>query len=256
VKYPVSLIIIARNAEKELPEMLDSVAAWISEIVAVINDCTDNTRAVLESYGARVYEHAWAGYADQKNRALSYCTHPWVLSLDADEVCTPELVEAYQKIINENDLKITGVENPRCTHFLGKWIRHGDWYPDRVLRLFRREGAYFEGGQIHERIVLPGNTIRLKADLLHYSFPSIESQLLKIPPYSTAFAKQAHERGKRFSACSAVFRALWRFVRGYFVKLGFLDGYAGFYIALYQTYFTLYRYTRLKEIADKKIDLL
>jgi glycosyltransferase involved in cell wall biosynthesis len=253
MKLPVTLIIIARNAHKDLPSMLEPVAHWVSEIVAVINDCTDGTRAVLESYGARVYEHPWEGYAQAKNRALSYCTHTWVLSLDADEVCTPELVAAYQKVISENNPKIAGVENPRCTYFLGKWIRHGDWYPDHVLRLFRLDGAYFEGGQIHEHIALPGRTVRVKADLLHNSFPTIESQLLKIAPYSTAFAKQAHARGKRFSAFNAVFRALWRFVRGYFFKLGFLDGYAGFYIALYQAYFTLYRYTRLKEIEEAQL---
>ena len=129
-KLPLSLILIARNEAANLPRCLDSAASWCSEIVVVVNDCTDDTVAIAKRYGARVYEHAWQGHRDQKNIALDYATQPWILCIDADEEVSPALATSIQDFVRRDDPKFAGAYFARQVFFLGQWIRHGDWYPD------------------------------------------------------------------------------------------------------------------------------
>lgn len=248
-KLPISLIIIARNEEKNLPRCLDSAAPWVSEIIGVINDCTDNTRGILESYGAKVYEHDWPGSTDQKNKALEYASQPWILSLDADEEITPQLARSIQEFFNNKDTdKFDGAFSARKTWFLGRWIKHGDWYPDYMLRLFRKEKGRFSGGKDHEKVALNGEKKKLKGDLLHYSFDSISHMLTKFPRFGDAFLKHKLEGGgKRFCSIETILRSFWRCFRCYVIRRGFLDGFPGVYIALNQGFYTLFRYTHLYE---------
>lgn len=245
-KLPVSLIIIARNEEENLPRCLKSSAGWVSEIVGVINDCTDKTKEILESYGAEVYERKWEGSTEQKNYALKHATMPWILSLDADEEITPALKREIEAFIASPE-DYSAASFPRKTWFWGKWVKHGDWYPDRVIRIFKREDASFVGGKDHERIETLGKTKKLKAHLNHFSFRSINDIITKYPRFGDAHLKYQLEHNKKWSLLKTILRAKWRFFRCYFIKQGFRDGYTGLFIAINQFFYTLFRYSRLYE---------
>lgn len=260
-KLPVSVILIAKNEEKNLARCLKSVS-WASEIVAVINDCTDGTEDVLKSFGAKIYKHEWKGYIQQKNNALSYATQEWIFSIDADEEVPPNLESEIRKLLSENTKNFKAVSFRRKTHLLGRWIKHGDWYPDRVIRLFKNGVASFVGHYQHEILKIEGVVINSDANLLHYSYPSIYDFLRKTESFTRGFEIENPPGTKEFSPFSAFYRAKWRFIRGYFLRFGFLDGFPGLFIATYQFYSTFFKYSVLfeqgvrgKEIIFDKEDL-
>ncbi|MDX2111685.1 MAG: glycosyltransferase family 2 protein [Verrucomicrobiota bacterium] len=245
-KYPLSVSLIARNESKNLQRCLPTLVGWVAEIVVVINDCTDDTEAVARQFGAQVIKQKWMGYGAQKNISLNACTQPWILCLDCDEVPTPELIQSIQTFIDNDGNGADGASFPRLSFFLGRWIRHGDWYPDYAIRLLRRGQGKWVGGQIHEHLEVATRTTRLSGDLLHYSYPDIEAQLYKTITYTNLFVEHKAQT-RTYSGLSAIFRAMWRFFRGYVLRLGFLDGYPGFYVAAASAFATFYRYSRLYE---------
>lgn len=251
-KLPLSITLIAHNEAHNIRRCLASVASWASEIIVVINDCTDGTDKIAESYGARVYEHPWRGHRDQKQLALQYVTQPWVFAIDADEEVSDALRESLFTFFKQDATNYAGAYFPRKVWFLGRWITHGDWYPDYSLRLFRHDKGRWAGSQEHDKIALEGRAKKLKGDLHHYSYISLNAQLEKIPYFSDIFLKRLLEKGARWSSFAVVFRAFWRFIRCYFLRLGFLDGFPGFYVACFQGYSTLFRYTRLYEHLQQK----
>lgn len=244
-QLPISVIIIAHNEEHNLPRCLQSIQGWTSEIVAVINDCSDKTADILSSYGAKVYTHEWMGFVKQKNLALSYATHDWIFSIDADEEVTPAMKREIEAVVAGN-AAVDGISFCRKTWLLGRWIKHGDWYPDRVIRLFKKSCSQFEGNFLHEKLVVTGRVMKSKTNLLHYSFPSMYLFLSKNDSFTRNFITANLER-KKFSYTGTVLRSFWKFFRGYFIKLGFLDGYPGFIIAVQQAYSTFFRYNMLLE---------
>ena len=151
-RLPISLCIIAKNEEENLKRCLTSIADRVSEIIVVINDCTDGTAAVAQSFGARVYEHAWTGDRDQRNIALGYATQEWVLASDADEVFSEELRQSLKAFFKEDYKTYQGAYFPRLSLFLGQWIRHGDWYPDHCIRLFKRGLGITKGLARHPKV--------------------------------------------------------------------------------------------------------
>lgn len=251
-KLPVSLCIIARNEEYNLKRCLSSVADLVSEIIVVINDCTDNTANIAKSFGAHIYEHPWHGDRDQRNIAISYATQDWVLASDADEVFSNTLRSSLVDFFNKDYTLYQGAYYSRCSLFLGKWIKHGDWYPDYCIRLFKRGLGVTKGMPRHPKVEVQGRLKHLEGDLLHYTVNSLDSQLLKIPSFSDDFFKDQLAKKKKFSPLNAVFRAFWRFFRAYCLRLGFLDGYRGFYIASLSFFSTLHRYSRLFEHEQSK----
>ncbi len=245
---PISVCIVASNEAVNLPRLLGSVAGWVSEIVVVLNNTTDASEAIALGYGARVERHEWLGYRDTKNAALGFVTQPWVLALDADEEVSEALrVEIGAFFENHLDQRYAGVRFPRRSWFLGSWIRHGDWYPDRQLRLFRQDSARWSGSPEHDKIELKGDCHEMKADMYHFSNPTIASHVGKINVFSDYFLKRQLERNARWSVAGAVFRSVWRFVRAYVFRLGFLDGFPGLFIAASTAYATFVRYSRLYE---------
>jgi glycosyltransferase involved in cell wall biosynthesis len=246
-KLPLSLVLIARNEAANLPRCLASVTPWVAEIVVVINDCTDDTAALAKKYGARVYEHPWQGHRDQKNHALGYASQPWVLCLDADEEVSPALAVSIGEFVRRDDANFAGAFFPRKVWFLGRWIKHGDWYPDQSLRLIRRGRGKWGGSSEHDKMELDGPAAKLAGDLHHYTCPSLRDHLQKIGYFGDIFLRRQLERKAQWSAGNAIFRAHWRFFRGYVLRLGFLDGFPGFYIACYMGYATFYRYSLLYE---------
>lgn len=244
---PLSIFVVTKNEETNLRRCLASAADLASEIVVLDSGSTDGTEAVAREFGARWEETEWLGFRETKKVALGFCTQPWVLLLDADEEISeelrPELLAFFDGELEEFD----AAEFPRRTWFLSRWITHGDWYPDRKLRLFRRDRGVIGGAPEHEVVEVPGAVKRMKGDLNHYSFPTMMSFVKKIETFSDAFLENEVERGRRFSAIKAVSRPFWRFFRGYFLRRGFLDGFPGFWIAISVAYLSFVRYSRIYE---------
>ncbi len=251
---PISVSMIARNEAHNLPRSLGSVAGWVAEIVVVVNDCTDSTVEIAESFGARVITHPWEGYRDQKIFALKQVSQQWVLALDADEEVSADMARAIQAFLTGHDGQFSGARFRRKVWFLGRWITHGDWYPDWSLRLFLRGKGEWSGSPEHDKIELSGRCASLKVDLHHYSFPTINSHVLKIPIFAEYFLQRQLRAGKKWSLARTLSRSAWRFFRAYILRRGFLDGFPGFYIAAATGFSTLARYSQLFEYeANKRV---
>ncbi len=246
---PLSVVIVARNEEANLPRCLASVRALSDDVVVALNGTTDRSATVAREAGARVEEIPWQGYRDTKNAALALARHDWVLSLDADEEVSRALAAEIPSFLGRPDReRFAGARFPRKVWFLGRWILHGDWYPDYSLRLLQRRRARWGGDSIvHEKVECDGPVATLRGDLHHYSFPSVSAHVGKIVPFADLYMRQQQEKGGRFSVGAAVFRPAWRFFRAYFLKRGFLDGYPGYYIAVANAFGGLVRQTRLYE---------
>jgi glycosyltransferase involved in cell wall biosynthesis len=243
--FPLSLSIIACNEEANIARCLRSAAGLAAEIIVVDSGSTDRTREIAEGFGAKVAHQDWLGHRDQKNVALSLCAQPWVLALDCDEELSPRLRRSIEQFFSDGlPEKFDGAECNRKVWFLGRWITHGDWYPDRKLRLFRREKAKWSGSPEHDYIELKGPTLRLEGDLHHYSFPSMSRYVEKINTFSDVFLARQKAEGRRWSPLANVGRPLWRFLRAYVLRLGFLDGFPGLWIAVSTAYFAFVRYSR------------
>jgi glycosyltransferase involved in cell wall biosynthesis len=251
-RIPLSISLIARNEAHNLDRCLGSVHSWVEEIIVVINDCTDATRAVAEGYGARVYEHPWTNRRDQKNVALSHTTQPWVLALDADEEVSLELQRDIITFVTQDDPAFAGARFRRKTWFLDRWITHGEWYPDWSLRLARKSECHWGGSSEHDRLAVQGVIAELPGELLHYSFPTMDSMVRKFPDFAAGFVRDCASSNRRWTLMDTLLRPWWRFFRGYFLKGGFRDGFPGFFIAVMTAFYTFYRYSRLYEATRNK----
>ncbi len=250
---PLSVVIIARNEEKNLPRCLASVQGWVTEIVVVLNDTTDGSEAVAKKSGAAVHLLPWQGFRDSKNAAAALATQPWVLSLDADEEVSPALKSDLLRFFAGDHERFAAARFPRKVWFIDRWITHGDWYPDLSLRLFRRDRARWGGDAfVHEKLECDGPIATLRGDLHHFSFPTLSSHVAKINPFADLFLQQQQAKGGRFSAGAAILRPAWRFFRAYVLRLGFLDGYPGLYIAWATAFGALVRYSRLYELENQR----
>lgn len=245
----LSVIIITKNEADNIRACLESVA-WAEEIVVVDSGSSDTTVEICRELGAQVHEHDWPGFGIQKNRALSYATHEWVFAIDADERVTPELRTQLIKAIEEDSED--GFYVPRLSQFCGRFIRHSGWYPDYVLRLFRRTKGRFSDDMVHERVILEGPAGRLTSPLLHYSYLNEADVQRKTKQYARAGAMQMFKSGKTASLADAPLRAGWAFVRTYCLRLGFLDGMAGYDIALMNARTTYLKYNQLKALNSAK----
>jgi glycosyltransferase involved in cell wall biosynthesis len=237
----LSVIIITKNEALNIRECLESVK-WADEIIVVDSGSTDNTVAICHEYTAHIYSHDWPGFGVQKNRALSYATGEWVLSLDADERVTPELHAEIVAAINNGSLD--GYEIPRLSSFCGRYMHHSGWYPDYVNRLFRRGQGRFTDDLVHERVIISGILGRLKHNLLHESFRDLAQLLGKMNHYSSAGAEMMTQKRRDASLSQAIFHGLWAFIRSYFLRAGFLDGREGFMLAVSTAEGTYYRYVK------------
>jgi len=238
----LSVILITKNESANIRACLESLA-WADEIIVVDSGSTDDTVELARQSGARVYVHDWPGFGPQKNRALDYATCDWVFSIDADERVTPELRAELQQAMR--GAEADGYYCPRLSQFCGKFIHHSGWYPDYVLRLFRRGTARFSDSLVHESVQLTGRTLRLKSPLLHYSYLTPDDVLRKVEHYSTAAAQQMFQSGKHATLVRAGVSAGWAFVRTYIVRLGVLDGKAGWDIACMNACTTWLKYRKL-----------
>ena len=255
-RLPLSVCMIAGNEAHRIRRALDSISGWASEIIVVINDDVgDGTDRIAASSGAKVFREPWKGYVAQKNSAAQKAAAAWIFALDADEEVTPALREEIAAMLRnpESGRFYAAFEFPRCSYYCGRWIRHGDWYPDRVTRLWRKGAATYVGHEIHERLDVRGKIGRLHSDLLHFSNESINWQLEKIGRYSDLFVRHCLAMDRKATWLDLAVRPFWKFLRAYFFRLGFLDGWPGYYIAWLGAFSTVTRYAKVCEAGLKPV---
>lgn len=244
----LSVILITQNEAANIRACLESVA-WADERIVVDSGSSDDTVAIARSMGAQVYEHDWPGFGPQKNRALGYANGDWVFSIDADERVTPALRAELEQAMREGGAE--GYYCPRLSQFCGSFIHHSGWYPDYVLRLFQRGKGKFSDSLVHESVQLQGRSAKLKSPLLHYSYLDRADVERKVAHYSDAAAKQMHAAGKDAGVIRAAISAGWAFVRTWIIRLGVLDGGAGWGIACMNARTTWLKYRKLGRLGSK-----
>jgi len=248
-RLPISVCLIAGNEAHRIRRALDSVAGWTSEIIVVTDDkVTDSTGGIAASCGAKVFCEPWKGHAAHRNFASRKASQPWLLAIDADEVISEKLRdEIIAEFQNEGGRPLPAAFSfPRLSFFCGRWIRHGDWYPDRKVRLWQRDAGQWEGDP-HEKLVLEGHVTPLCSDLLHYSNESINHTLIKIGQVSSDFVRQCRTRNRRVGWTDLAVRPFWKFIRAYIIRFGFLDGWPGYFIAWINAFSTVVRYSKVLE---------
>jgi glycosyltransferase involved in cell wall biosynthesis len=222
--HALSAVVITRNAATQLAPCLASLD-FAHEILVIDSGSTDGTVALAQAQGARVIEHAWLGYGRQKQFAVSHAAHDWVLCIDADERISDALRASIVAELGSPRGFVYAM--PRCNQFLGRWLRHGEGYPDWNTRLFHRAHASWSDDPVHEHVLTTHSVIRLSGDLMHESAETLERYLDKQNRYTTLQAEKMLAEGRAGSAFGLVFSPLARFVKFYLVRLGFLDGIAG-----------------------------
>ncbi len=248
--HTLSVILITKNEAANIRHCLQSVT-WADEIIVVDSGSTDDTVNIAREMGAQVYLHVdWPGFGPQKNRALGYASKDWMFSIDADERVTPELRAGIEQAMREG--KADGYYCPRLSQFCGRFIHHSGWYPDYVLRLFKRSAGRFSDSLVHESVVLTGSTAKLKTPLLHYSYLTQADVERKVEHYSDAAAQQMFQSGKRSSWIGALLSGGWAFVRTYVLRLGVLDGGAGWNIACMNARTTYLKYRKLAALHTER----
>jgi glycosyltransferase involved in cell wall biosynthesis len=248
----LSVIIITKNEAENIRACVESVK-WADEIIVVDSGSSDATVEICRELGAQVHEHDWPGFGMQKNRALSYATNEWVFSLDADERVTTDLQAQLIKAMEDGGKD--GYYVPRLSQFCGRFIRHSGWYPDYVLRLFKRTKSRFSDDMVHERVILEGVAGRLSSPLLHYSYRNEADVRRKTEQYARAGALQMFKKGKTATLADAPLRAGWAFIRTYLLRLGFMDGIAGFNVAKMNARTTYLKYRQLRALRSTETAL-
>jgi glycosyltransferase involved in cell wall biosynthesis len=236
--------VITLNEEDRIDDCLASVD-FCDELLVVDSHSTDRTREKAAARGARVIERDWPGHVKQKEFAIRAAAHEWVLCIDADERVTPELRAEILALREAGFPRHAGWNYPRKVFYLGAFIEHGLWYPDRQLRLFDKRRGKWGGHDPHDRVELEGSIGELRGDLLHYSYRDFADHLRTIDKYTTIMARGLHERGVRASPLDLLTHSSMRFVKGYFLKLGFLDGWRGVLIAYLAAYYAGLKYAKL-----------
>jgi glycosyltransferase involved in cell wall biosynthesis len=246
---PISATLIVFNEERNIEEALKSIS-WADEIVVVDSGSSDGTLAICRKFTDRILHRNWTGYADQKNFAVESARNNWIFSLDADERPSPELKLEIQDLAR-NGFRKPGYKIPRVAFFLGRWIRHGEWYPDCQLRLFDRRHGKWEGGRVHESVKLDEKTGLLKGEIYHYTYRNLSDYLRRLEIYSTLAASDYQNQGKTISPIRLLGNPIAAFIRSYLVKRGFLDGTPGLAVAITAAASVFFKYAKLYELQHK-----
>lgn len=246
----ISAVLITFNEERRVEGALKSLAGIVSEIVVVDCRSDDETGKIARRYTDRVFERDWTNFAEQKNFGNSRASHPWILSLDADERVSPELREELLEL-RKTEPEVSAFSIPRKVYYLGRWIRHSGWYPDRKRRLFRKDAARWEGEFVHEKLVVTGRTAKLNGCIHHFTYRNIHEHLARINTFSDLGAQKLYAQKKKARFGHLLFLPFFRFFRAYVWKRGFLDGFAGLVISVLTGYAVFVRYAKLREIWKK-----
>lgn len=245
LRPPLSAIVITLNEEANIGRCLASLQ-WADEVLVVDSGSTDNTKPLALRAGAKVLDHAWEGYGQQKNWAMDQAKHDWVLFLDADEEVTPALRKEIEDFLVAKSSQYLGASLPRKTWFLGRWILHGGWYPNRLVRLGWRKKSRWTEPEVHECLQVQGDVWRLQSDLLHFTFRTVSDQVRTNVNFARLGAKVAKARGQRGSLLRILTKPLGKFLETYLWKCGFLDGVPGFVISINAAHSVFMKYVELR----------
>jgi glycosyltransferase involved in cell wall biosynthesis len=238
---PISVVMVTKDEEKNIEDAIESVKDF-SEIIIIDSHSSDRTVDICKRYTEKVFQEEWKGYARQKQKGIDLASLPWVLILDADERLTPELKSEIANSLHDN--RSSGFYIPRKNFFLGKWIRHGGWWPDYTLRFFRKDRAYIEEREVHEKVVVKGKTGYLKNSMEHHTSRTLSDFLRKLVDYSTLSAKEINRKGLKPNMVSLTVRPLLTFSKMFFLRLGFLDGKHGLILSVLYSYYTFLKYAK------------
>ena len=240
----ISATIVTLNEERNIARAIESLRC-ADEVVVIDSGSVDQTRELAVRLGARVIEEHWRGYAAQKNFAASCACNDWILSLDADEALTPELAAEILQL-KQQGARFDGYSFPRRAQYLGRWIAHGGWYPDRKVRLYDRTKAEWVGAYVHESVRVNGTVGELKSDLLHFTCASLSEHLRTLDRYTTLAADEIAAGGTPVPMLRLVFDPPWTFFRTYVLRRGFKDGLQGFVIAWMAALYTFMKYAKAR----------
>ncbi len=244
----VSAVLISFNEEEKIEGALRSLKGVSDEIIVVDSFSTDATEEICRQYVDQFLQRPWEGYRSQKQFATQQANHEWVLSLDSDEVLSPELQEEISRLKEEAVDDVNGYWLPRKTYFLGRWIEHTTWYPDWQLRLFRRSTGQWKGGRVHESFRVTGRTARLQGELYHFTYTSLKEYLVQLERFSSLSAADYYDRGLRARPPHLLFHPPLVFFKNYFLRLGFLDGVPGLAASGLSATSTFFKYLKLWEL--------
>ncbi len=247
VKPTLGVAVIAKNEADRIGRLLGSVA-FADRVVVVDSGSTDGTDRICRRAGAEVIHRKWEGYAAQKQAALEAVDCPWVLNLDADEALSPALARQIRAALAKDDPSVAGFSMPRLSRYLGRWIRHGGWYPDRKVRLVRPEKARWRQDPLHEALEVDGRIAPLSAPILHYVYRDISDQVATIDRFSAVYAGRRGPVGAGF-LLAGVAHALGKWAECYLWKGGLLDGGPGLVIALNSAWYVFLKHAKAWEAA-------
>ncbi len=251
----LSIAIITFNEEHNIARCLESVKDIADEVIVVDSFSQDKTAAICREYGVQLSQREFPGHIEQKNHALSLCTHPYILSLDADEALSSDLRDSIKRV--KENWQGAGYCFNRLTNYAGHWVRHCGWYPDRKLRLIKKDQAQWQGVNPHDILKLKDGQKEtwIPGDLYHYSYDSISDHIRQTNKFTTIAAKASFEKGVRSSQFKIITRPILKFLRDYIFKLGFLDGRYGFIICYINALSAFLKYAKIKELElNKPID--
>jgi glycosyltransferase involved in cell wall biosynthesis len=247
----ISAVIITFNEEQYIENCLMSLNKVAEEIVVVDSFSTDGTEVICKKYNVKFIKHEFEGYVEQKNFAITQATYPHVLSLDADEALSDELVKSILALKNKFDFD--GYIFNRLNNYCGHWMKHSRLYPDKQLRLFDSKKGRWIGPNPHDRFILDkgSKSCRIKGDILHWNFRTYEEHIEKMNKFSTIAALEAFKAGKKSGPFTAILHSSWCFFRSYFLNIGFLDGYEGYMSCSLSAYTSFLKYAKLRQLIKK-----
>ncbi|TGN03089.1 glycosyltransferase family 2 protein [Leptospira dzoumogneensis] len=245
---PISACIITLNEEDNIERCLSSLD-FVNEIIVLDSGSKDKTESIAKKKGAKVVLRKFDDYVSQKNHVISLAENPWILTLDADEELSPGLKEEIKSLFKNGEPEEDGFIIPRLTMYMGKWIRHGGWYPNYRARLFLKSKGKFVGGKVHEAVELSGKRKKLKHPVFHYSYENLFDHVSFINRYSELAATEKFGKGKRSGLFLALLEAGYKSFWMYFVRLGFLDGRRGLILAIMGFYYNFLKYTKVFEMS-------
>jgi glycosyltransferase involved in cell wall biosynthesis len=243
----VSAIVVCFNEEERIEACLEGLR-WCDEIVVVDSFSTDRTPEICRRYTERFYQRPWAGYGDQKAHAHSLATKDWVLLVDSDERVSAALRQEILAALSGDSKGCAAYAVPRLVYYLRRWWWRGGWYPDYDIRLFRRERGTWGGSEPHEKILVDGKVRRLKNHLEHYTYRNIDDHIQRINRFTSISSGELKKTGRRWRLSDVLLRPAARFVRSYILQRGFMEGFAGFYVALSSAVYVFLKYAKLWEL--------
>ncbi len=246
----ITALVATYNSERRLDECLASLQ-FCEKILVVDSYSTDSTEEICKKHNAQFIQNPFIRLEEQFRFALNYIDTEWVIILDSDEICSPELQNSINNFFKNAEVakneEYDGAYIPRRSYYFHKFLNHSDAYPDLLMRLFRKDKLIITSSGVHQVLSTSGKTTQITGDIIHYPYTSFSHYVKKLNAYADYGAKEKTQKGQKFSLSRAIFHALWGFIRIYFVKKGILDGKAGFIMATHHAFYVYMKYIRIGE---------